>query len=293
MSMYHIEIAGVMRDAKFAPNNFGNDSAIFQSVLRELRDLGYETRVYTEQEFLERSLDEPVVLNMCREPESIVKLQALEQAGRLVINSGYGIANGGREAMTTQLIDGGVPHPKSMIVDTSDTDLQSKLEEFGRYPCWIKRGDGHVVERDDVCYCTCSGDAQLYLRRYRIRGISRAVICEHLEGDLIKFYGVQGQDWFHWFYPFDVGHSKYGFEERNGRSKGYSFDLSELKRICNDASVVLNVPIFGGDCVVGRDGEIRIIDFNDWPSFSPCREEGARAIARYVYNAIENYKREK
>jgi hypothetical protein len=30
------------------------------------------------------------------------------------------------------------------------------------------------------------------------------------------------------------------------------------------------------------DGSLWIIDFNDWPSFAPCREEAARAIARRV-----------
>lgn len=29
---------------------------------------------------------------------------------------------------------------------------------------------------------------------------------------------------------------------------------------------MLNVPVYGGDCVVSEDGSIRIIDFNDWPS---------------------------
>lgn len=27
-------------------------------------------------------------------------------------------------------------------------------------------------------------------------------------------------------------------------------------------------PFTGGDCVVSADGELKIIDFNDWPSFA-------------------------
>ena len=42
---------------------------------------------------------------------------------------------------------------------------------------------------------------------------------------------------------------------------------------------MLNVPVYGGDCVVSEDGSIRIIDFNDWPSFAPCREEAGFYIA--------------
>ena len=33
---------------------------------------------------------------------------------------------------------------------------------------------------------------------------------------------------------------------------------------------------------VTPEGEFRIIDFNDWPSFSHCREQAADAIVRLV-----------
>jgi hypothetical protein len=33
---------------------------------------------------------------------------------------------------------------------------------------------------------------------------------------------------------------------------------------------------------VDPDGTIRIIDFNDWPSFAPCRNEAAPHIAKAV-----------
>ena len=45
--------------------------------------------------------------------------------------------------------------------------------------------------------------------------------------------------------------------------------------------------IYGGDCIVSDDGQIRIIDFNDWPSFAPCRNEAAPHIARCVMNTIK------
>ena len=45
--------------------------------------------------------------------------------------------------------------------------------------------------------------------------------------------------------------------------------------------------IYGGDCIVSPDGEIRIIDFNDWPSFAPCREEAGPQIAKAIISAIK------
>ena len=46
------------------------------------------------------------------------------------------------------------------------------------------------------------------------------------------------------------------------------------------------MPVYGGDCVVSATGEIRIIDFNDWPSFARCREEAGPEIAKCIYNRI-------
>ena len=110
------------------------------------------------------------------------------------------------------------------------------------------------------------------------------MINRHLVGDLIKFYGISGTDFFYWFYPFEGGHSKYGYELINGVSRGISFDEQELHDICSKASEVLDVKVYGGDCVISADGTIRLIDFNDWPSFAPCRDEASLHIAKCIIN---------
>ena len=120
-----------------------------------------------------------------------------------------------------------------------------------------------------------------------LRGIKRAVINVHLTGDLVKFYGVRGTPFFFWFYPFDEGHSKYGHEAINGKSQGIKFNIKQMKDICQRAAEELNVVIYGGDCIVSPEGEMRIIDFNDWPSFAPCRNEAAPHIAKAVISLIK------
>ena len=42
-----------------------------------------------------------------------------------------------------------------------------------------------------------------------------------------------------------------------------------------------------GDCIVSPDGSIRIIDFNDWPSFAPCRTQAAPHIAKAIVNLVK------
>ena len=64
--------------------------------------------------------------------------------------------------------------------------------------------------------------------------------------------------------------------------------MAALKRHCARAADVLDIKIYGGDCIISETGEIRIIDFNDWPSFAPCRAEAAPVIARMVINEIKH-----
>lgn len=286
--MADIKIAGIMRAGAFSPNHIGNDAAIFNLVADHLRKRGCEVTIYSEEQLIAGQVKERIIMNMCREQRSIRLLQELEQEGALVINSGFGIENCTRERMTRILVGSNIPYPESLMVNTNE-GVKGALQKAGFTQCWIKRGDFHAMHKEDVSYVRHPEEAQEVLQEYFLRGIKRAVINRHLPGDLIKFYGVQGTPFFFWFYPFDEGHSKYGHEAINGRSQGIAFDRDYLKKICHDASEVLDVKIYGGDCIVSPEGEIRIIDFNDWPSFAPCRTEAAPHIARCVLNSIKTY----
>ena len=287
--MSDITIAGVMRAGAFSPNHIGNDAAIFNAVAEQLRKRGCIVNVYSEEQFITGKAGEDIIINMCREQKSIALLQKLEDEGRIIINSGYGIENCTRERMTRILIGSNIPYPESLMVNTNESVIDA-LEKAGFTQCWIKRGDFHAMHKEDVSYVRHPQEAQELLHEYFLRGIPRAVINKHLVGDLIKFYGVQGTPFFYWFYPFDLGHSKYGHEAINGRSQGIKFDEEKLQQICQNASEVLDVKIYGGDCIISPKGKIRVIDFNDWPSFAPCRDEAAPHIAKCILNSIKEQK---
>ncbi len=284
--MADFEIAGIMRAGAYSPNHIGNDAAIFNAVAEQLRKRGCIVTVYSEEQFNSGLVKERIILNMCREQQSIKRLQEMEDDGCIVINSGYGIENCTRERMTRILMGHGIPYPDSIIVNTNEAVI-GELKNAGINNCWIKRGDFHAMHKEDVSYVRHAEEAQEVLQEYFFRGIKRAVINKHLVGDLIKFYGMYGSPFFFWFYPFDDGHSKYGLEAINGKSKGIDFDIEYLKSICNQAAEALDVKIYGGDCIVSPEGDIRIIDFNDWPSFAPCRNEAAPFIAKCVLNTIK------
>ncbi len=280
-----LSIVGVSRGNEYSPNHVGNDAAIFNKVVNELCVRGCRVKVYAEKEFVIRGIKSDFIFGMARDAATLVRLKALEDAGALVVNSAYGIENCMRKSMTELLLKHGVPHPLSWIISTDDSF------DVDRYPCWIKRGDSHALVKEDVCYVTCLEEAEDVLADFRKRNIPTAVVNEHLQGDLIKFYGVQGTDFFYWFYPSPCSHSKFGLEKINGVAKGIPFRVDDLKRYSDQAAEVLNVPIYGGDCVVSADGTLRIIDFNDWPSFARCREEAGVKIAECIYDRVQRHKK--
>ncbi len=279
--MKSFKMAGISRANQYSPNHIGNDAAIFNATVQHLEAAGCEVVLYTEDEFLQQDVKEMILFNMARNKEVIAKLQQLEDNGCIVVNSGYGIENCTREKMTKLLMSNHIPHPKSLIVNTSQ-DISAFLKNPTFSTCWIKRGDFHAIHREDVSFVRNPEEGLSILQEYALRGIPTAVVNEHLCGDLVKFYGVANTDFFYWFYPFDMNHSKFGLEKINGEAKGILFDKDALHAICQKAAEVLKVHVYGGDCVIAEDGTMRIIDFNDWPSFAPCREEAAPYIAQTI-----------
>ena len=132
--MADIEIAGIMRAGAYSPNHIGNDAAIFNAAAEQLRKRGYVVNIYSEEQFKLNEIKENVILNMCREQSSIAKLQQLEDQGKLVINSGYGIENCTRERMTRILLGNNIPYPDSLIVDTNEA-IKPLLKKSGFQSC--------------------------------------------------------------------------------------------------------------------------------------------------------------
>jgi hypothetical protein len=280
-------VTGIQRASVFSPNHIGNDAAIFNGVAEYLREKGYPVKICSEQEFLSLTENPKRVFTMVREPRAIKRLQQWETEGCRCVNSAFGIANCEREKMTKLLMENHIPCPGSLIVHTNDS-IKPLLKRGGYTSCWLKRGDFHALHREDVTYARHAEEAQKMLLEYALRGINKVVINKHLEGDLIKFYGVVGAPFFYWFYPFTKSHSKFGWEKINGNAKGLPFKEDALRELCHQAAEVLNLIVYGGDCIVSLDGTIRIIDFNDWPSFTPCRKEVIPHIGKTIIKKTVN-----
>jgi hypothetical protein len=73
----------------------------------------------------------------------------------------------------------------------------------------------------------------------------------------------------------------------NGKAQHFAFDEPYLIHEVHRLADVVSLDIYGGDAIIDKDGRIYIIDFNDWPSFSRCREDAAKAIAKLLKDKMK------
>lgn len=292
------KLVGVCRGNEFSPNCVDNDAAVMNAVKQQLEALGGSVELLCEKDFCKKAheieavsgnprrhaaADIDAFFSMARSKEALDVLGRIEEQGLPVVNSSLGVNRCIRRIMTERFIKGGISCPESRIISRN-----GEMVTDVNYPCWLKRGDGCAQQKEDTCYVQTSEEAERCLKDFWMRGVTSVVVNEHLKGDLVKFYGVGGTDFFYWFYPSKCGHrSKFGLEVINGDARGLGFDAEALKQEADKAAAMLGVPVYGGDCVIGEDGSVRIIDFNDWPSFAPCRDEASFYIAMSVLDSMK------
>ena len=302
-------IVGIYRASQFSPNMEDSDAAILNAVADRLRQSGHEVTCVREREERLRPKNDiaceasvkreeieldlegvDVVLTMGRLMSTLDLLQEVESKGVKVINSSIAIRHCERKRFTQILMDEDVPFAQSRVFQSSDNIT------WDLFPCWLKKGEGYAEVAEDVVFVRNTEELAAQVNRMRQRGIATLVVSQHLEGDLIKFYGVaplcptdispegevgKGAGFFFWFYASDRP-DKFGNNPINHRAQGYRFSERALQEICNHAATVIGLEVYGGDCVVSDDGTIQLIDINDWPSFSRCREQAAEKIIRLI-----------
>ena len=271
---------GIRRDPQFSPGSVERDEAIFRCVCKALRERGVHVSLCDERDLRPNmaALGYKAVFSMARSHQALEILSRCEQGGLCIFNSPLSILHFTRARLVEMFEAEGIPQPATSVISL----LRGEKPEEG-FPLWLKRGDACAQELDDVCYVATPEDLGRALDGFRKRQLDEIVACEHVKGDIVKFYGVEGTDFFHIHYPTrDNTFSKFGFERLNGTPQGHPFSVRKLKAAADKAAAKSGFAIYGGDCIIRTDGTFAIIDFNDWPSFSPCREDAATAIAKRI-----------
>ena len=263
----------IQRAERFSPNSVEKDLAILEAVAERLRQQGCDVTILQEdalgQEYTRGQEDTRIlpqcIYSMSRLPETLQWLKSLQSIK--IINSPEGVENCTRCTLETIMTQIGTPMPP----------------KEGSDGYWLKRGDASAQSERDVVYVPDCEALKQAIADMERRGIREYTISAHVKGDLVKFYGIcGGTGFFRYYYPTDDGETKFEDEQRNGSAHHYPFDAVLLQSEAERLAEAVGIVVYGGDAVVRADGSFCVIDFNDWPSFSRCREDAADAIATLV-----------
>lgn len=268
-----MKIATIARDTAHSPQMEKQDAAILKSIEQELVAMGHcTTRLNEKEDF--RGYD--VIFHMSRNCNTLKRLKAMEDNGCRVINSPTAVENCSRIKFMTILQQNKIPQPQYTLVSSNNLPADT------RYPGWIKKCEGWAERKEDVAFVTNRQEA--------INAIAaidgKAIFCNHIKGDVIKFYGVM-ENFFTHCYP-NPEKTKFGWERINGVPRQHPFNYERLKETAFAAAKAVGLDVFGGDCIVTPEGKIFIIDINDFPSFSAVRNEAAHEIAKITVYNIKN-----
>ena len=272
----------IQRAACYSPNSEEKDLAILQEVGCFFDD----AKIIGEGDFVENfsTYNQLIsveslgavnvyyqIISMARSPKALDCLEQLEQRGIRVLNPSVGIRACQRSNVEKVMRENHLPLPP----DEGDDGY------------WVKRADAAAQSKEDVCFCHDWVEVEKMKSTFMQRGITDVVAQAHVKGDVVKFYGVEGTNFFRYYYSGDDTETKFGDEERNGKPQYYPFSSSDLQTDAEKLACLLQTPIYGGDAIIQEDGSYVIIDFNDFPSFSKCRKEAAKAIFERVKLAVE------
>ncbi len=195
---------GIFRERTHSPGRESDDAEILRLTGKHLEARGYQITLRGADEL--GGPDEPTpdfVFLMCETHEALRRLSAWEARGVPHVNGVGAVLNTYRDRMIAQFDEAGVPFVPSRLVATSGPAPVPSL------PVWVKRADVHNTQDGDVVQATTAAAVDGALAALAERGIARAVLQPHIEGDLVKFYGIgparrRGEPaWFRWFHHAD------------------------------------------------------------------------------------------
>ncbi len=294
---------GIHREPAHLLNNAGGtdnaDQAVISRVGDYLRAHGYPVKFFKKTrraldfcaEQRSRS-DAPhiTLFNMCRDDENLRLLDAFSQehARVSVVNSPQSARLMLRKPLYLQMQALGVPLPPTEILSLSQARERS---EHLCFPVWLKLTDHHHIQgfgvqralnpddfltQLDRFAAHLSGSAPTSAARTRrspdLADPARActdpevIVQQDIGGGVeTKFYGVYSR----------ASDSLIFFVCNQPLPRPL---LRRLRNHSLQLARRLDVQVFGGDCIIKHNKPF-VIDFNSWPSFRACVDDGARSIA--------------
>ncbi len=265
---------GIYREPEYSPGrHMSNDAKILRLVGLALERLGLEAKLATLDEARSLWKDADLIFSMCQGPKAVAELTQWKKEGAFILNDPEASRRTYRDSLCSAIREKDLGFPHSEFIQTSahPRELDRFQSWFETGGAWLKRADVHATQPGDVVKLDRWPDLNSALLRFKTRGFPQAVLQKHCEGDEVKFYAVKDRRLFWPYYPKE--------------SEGYPFDEKKLQKLAEHAADTLGLTIYGGDAIISAEGDITLIDLNDWPSFAPCRGAAASAIAKYLKDA--------
>jgi len=269
--MEHLTVLGIYREPIFSPGKVREDAAILDATLLELSRLSYEVFAIQTEALDTISLRPACTLTMAKSDQALRIVEEWEKRGTRVINTACSVRNCYRKSLIRLLERGSFPIPLSELLPLEEVEQKISFGSSTQY--WLKRADIHAIEQADVAKVTSKEELRRALHHFRSRKIEEIVLQEHVEGEVIKFYGV--------------GRGQYFGAFLASSGEEITSQVKELSTIARRSAETVGLEIYGGDAIMTRQGRVVLIDLNDWPSFAWCCQVAARGIARYVAGVFE------
>jgi hypothetical protein len=270
---------GIFRESAHSPGRETDDTEILRLTGKHLEARGFRVVIQSPEEIAGVPAERPRgVFMMCEQLGILAHLRELAADGVPHVNTPLAVLNTYRDRMVALLQEAAVSFVPSQLVPTRAAgDRSESVSPWGGVPLWVKRADVHNTQEGDVTYAATAAEVRGALAGLAARGMTQAVLQPHIDGDLVKFYGIGGNAradgtpaWFRWFY------------HKNQKVAGHPLDPVALGRAVRRAAAALGLEVYGGDAIATADARIVLIDVNAWPSFALYRDEASSAIAEHL-----------
>ncbi len=264
-----VNCLGIFRELQNSPNRESDDALILKAVMAQLEILKVRVTMMTPEEVDQADLSGwDMIVPMCETYPRLRRLEAVRSA--LMVNPPSSVLG----CYRTNMIEAFSRRPEIMLPETEVRSVARNAMtrppqafDASRSGLWVKRGDVHNTCDHDVVFARDWSEVEPIRRDFESREISHLIVQRHVDGDLIKFYGVGPGRWFTWFYH----------DPQTARR--LPFELDDLAAMAGAGARALSLEVFGGDAIVTPEGAIYLIDINSWPSFARVRTEAAVQIA--------------
>lgn len=266
-------VLGIFREIQNSPNRESDDALILKAVAGELKTLDVDMTLATPEEADGLDLEGwDAIVPMCESYPRLIRLMEAEKSGGArYINPASSVLGCYRTRMVETLGKApGVTLPTTECRRVGSSGSLKPPSFDTRAGLWVKRGDVHNTCLRDVVFARDWSAVELIREDFESREIQDLVLQTHIDGDLIKFYGVGPGEWFTWFYHDPES------------ARRIPFKADALAHQAAAAAAAVNLGVFGGDAIISTESRIYLIDINSWPSFARVRAEAARRIARHV-----------